>query len=360
MDGLRLQGVRHAYDREIVVDGVSLTVGAGELVCLLGPSGCGKSTTLRLAAGLERLQEGAVWIGDRAVAGGGRDEPPERRGVGLVFQDYALFPHLDVLGNVTFGLRAAPAAERRARGLALLERLGIARHAADFPHALSGGEQQRVALARALAPGPRIMLMDEPFSGLDISLRDSVRDDTLAVLKEQGTATLLVTHDPEEAMRMADRIAVMRAGRIVQMGPPDEVYRKPASRFVAGFFGEVNRLEGLVREDGCVDTPAGLIAAPGVAAGGFVEVLLRPEAVRLDGVGGAGAEVVAARSLGAYALVDVRLASGAVLRCRIARSLMPSVGQRVALRLDPAQIFVFPAPVGARSFPEEAADFPGK
>ena len=343
MDGLWLQGVRHAYDREPVVDGVSLAVRAGEIVCLLGPSGCGKSTTLRLAAGLERLQEGSVRIGGREVAGRRRDEPPEARGVGLVFQDYALFPHLDVLRNVTFGVRGAPAEARRDRGMALLERLGIARHAHDYPHALSGGEQQRVALARALATGPKIMLMDEPFSGLDIGLRDSVRDDTLAVLKEQGAATLLVTHDPEEAMRMADRIAVMRAGRIVQDGPPDEVYRKPATRFVATFFGEVNRLEGVVRADRCVATAAGLVAEPRLEPGRRVEVLLRPEAVRLDGgAGGTRAEVVAARSLGAYALVDVRLPGGEALRCRIARSLMPSAGQVVGLRLDPAQIFVFP------------------
>jgi iron(III) transport system ATP-binding protein len=343
MDGLRLEGVRHAYDREPVVDGVSLTVRAGEIVCLLGPSGCGKSTTLRLAAGLERLQEGSVSIGGRAVAGGGRDEPPETRGVGLVFQDYALFPHLDVLRNVTFGLRGVPAEERRARGLGLLERLGIARHAASYPHALSGGEQQRVALARALAPKPKIMLLDEPYSGLDIGLRDAVRDDTLAVLKEQGTATLLVTHDPEEAMRMADRIAVMRAGRIVQDGPPDDVYRRPASRFVATFFGELNRLEGVVRADRCVETAAGVVAAPLLEPGRRVDVLLRPEAVRLDnGANGAAAEVVAARSLGAYALVDVRLPGGAALRCRIARRLMPMAGQHVGFRLDPAQVFVFP------------------
>ena len=344
MDGLRLDAVRHAYDRDPVVDGVSLTVRAGEIVCLLGPSGCGKSTTLRIAAGLERLQEGSVWIGGREVAGGGRDEPPERRSVGLVFQDYALFPHLDVLRNVAFGLRGAPVEARAERSHALLERLGVARHARAWPHMLSGGEQQRVALARALAPSPKIMLMDEPFSGLDIGLRDAVRDDTLAVLKEQGAATLLVTHDPEEAMRMADRIAVMRAGRIVQEGPPDEVYRRPASRFVAAFFGEMNRLEGVVRADGCVESAAGLVAAPRLRPGRRVEVLLRPEAVRLDGAaGGAPAEVVAARSLGAYALVDVRLSGGLALRCRIARSAMPAAGQRVAVRLDPAQVFVFPA-----------------
>jgi len=343
MHGLRLEGVRHAYDRDPVVDGVDLTVGAGEIVCLLGPSGCGKSTTLRLAAGLERLQQGRVRIAGAEVAGPGRDEPPERRAIGLVFQDYALFPHLDVLRNVAFGLGALPRERRRAVALALLERLGIARHAQSYPHALSGGEQQRVALARALAPGPKVMLMDEPFSGLDIRLRDAVRDDTLSVLREKGAATLLVTHDPEEAMRMADRIALMRAGRIVQEGPPDALYRKPASAFVATFFSEVTRIPGAVRADGCVETPAGVVAAPGLAPGTAVEVLFRPEAVRLDAAAsGPAALVLEARSLGAYALVDVRLDGGAGLRCRIARSQMPEAGARLPLRLDPAQVFVFP------------------
>ena len=197
---------------------MSLRIAAGQVSCLLGPSGCGKSTTLRLIAGVDRPDAGAIRVDGRPVVDGRRRVPPEERGIGLMFQDFALFPHLTAAQNVGFGLprRDARAARRGSREL--LDRVGMARHAEKHPHELSGGEQQRVALARALAPRPRIMLMDEPFSGLDDRLRDEIRDETLAVLKAEGTAVLLVTHEPTEAMRMADEILLMRDGRIVQRG----------------------------------------------------------------------------------------------------------------------------------------------
>lgn len=341
--------IHHAVKRfgnTVVIPDLSLHIHKGEFFTLLGPSGCGKTTLLRMIAGFNTIEGGDFYFDETRV----NDLDPAKRNIGMVFQNYAIFPHMTVRGNIAFGLRnrKLPADQIAARTEEFLELARIKEFADRLPEKLSGGQQQRVALARALAPGPSVMLLDEPFSGLDIRLRDAVRDDTLAVLKEQGAATLLVTHDPEEAMRMGDRIAVMRAGRIVQEGPPDEVYRRPANRFVVNFFGEVNHLVGVVRSDGCVETPAGLVAAPRLKPGQRADVLLRPEAVRLDGGPGAAvAQVASARSLGPYALVDVRLAGGETLRCRVARSLMPAAGQRVALRLDPAQVFVFPAETDA-------------
>ena len=243
MSALTLEHVTHAYRDVVAVEDLGLSVEPEELVCLLGPSGCGKTTALRITAGLEPLQRGRILMDGETVAGDGIDVPPEDRNVGLVFQDYALFPHLSVSGNVAFGLTRSRAAERRARTREALQQVGMADYSDAYPHRLSGGEQQRVALARALAPDPKIMLLDEPFSGLDLQLRKQVRDETLHVLKKSGAATLMVTHDPEEAMFMADRVALMRAGRLIQVGRPSELYFAPQDAFVAGFFGDVNRLD---------------------------------------------------------------------------------------------------------------------
>ena len=217
------------YDGRTVVDDVSLKVLPGQVTCLLGPSGCGKSTTLRMVAGVEMQDSGEIWVDGSLVCDTEFRVPPERRHIGLMFQDFALFPHLNVADNVAFGLSGDKAA-MRARVAELLERVGLADYLSAWPHELSGGEQQRVALARALAPRPRIMLMDEPFSGLDNRLRDGIRDDTLDILREQDTAVLLVTHEPDEAMRMADEIALMRGGRIVQQGAPYNIYNAPVDR----------------------------------------------------------------------------------------------------------------------------------
>ena len=223
-DALILQNLRHDYDKLRAVDDVSLSVKAGEVVCLVGPSGCGKSTVLRLAAGLERLQRGRISMRGEVVGDPEKQVrvAPERRHVGLVFQDFALFPHLTVGGNVGFGINRLPAAQREARVRETLRQVEMEQYIDTFPHTLSGGQQQRVALARALAPQPSVLLLDEPFSGLDERLREQVRDDTLGLLRRNGTAALLVTHDPEEALFMADRLYLMRAGRIVQSGPPQD------------------------------------------------------------------------------------------------------------------------------------------
>ena len=229
---LEVSHLSRAFGGRRVVDDVTLTVAAGQVTCLLGPSGCGKSTTLRIIAGVERTDQGEVRIDGRVVEGPGVHVPPEARSVGLMFQDFALFPHLTVAENVGFGLRADRAEKARRVG-ELLEKVDLSGFDRKHPHELSGGEQQRVALARALAPRPRVMLMDEPFSGLDNRLRDGIRDRTLELLKEEGAAVLLVTHEPDEAMRMADEIALMRQGRIVQKGAPYNVYNAPVDKAAA-------------------------------------------------------------------------------------------------------------------------------
>ena len=215
---LSIEGVSHAYGAVQALNTIDLHVAPGEVVCLLGPSGCGKSTLLRLAAGLEPLQQGQVKLAGQVVADARGSLPPERRRVGMVFQDFALFPHLTVSQNIAFGLTDLSTADQQDRARQWGERIGMAEFLDAFPHTLSGGQQQRVALARALAPGPRLVLMDEPFSGLDVTLRDRLRDTTLALLKETGVATVLVTHDPDEAMRMADRIGVRRSGQVSRRG----------------------------------------------------------------------------------------------------------------------------------------------
>jgi iron(III) transport system ATP-binding protein len=220
---LTVEQLSHAYGSRLVVREVSLSLPPGEVHCLVGPSGCGKTTILRLIAGLETLQGGRIAIGSELLAAPGRGLPPEERRIGLMFQDFALFPHLRVLDNVAFGLRGMSGRERRKRAQELLAQVDMSGHAASFPYMLSGGEQQRVALARALAPRPRLMLLDEPFSSLDATLREQVREDCIAILRASATPVLMVTHDADEAVRVADRIHVMQEGRILQSGSPAEL-----------------------------------------------------------------------------------------------------------------------------------------
>jgi iron(III) transport system ATP-binding protein len=274
--------------------------------------------------------------------------PPEARHIGFVFQDYALFPHLTVAENVAFGLRFAPRGERVWRVMDALARVGLEAFQNAFPHMLSGGQQQRVALARALAPRPAVLLLDEAFASLDARLREKVRDDTLHVLQEAGIATLLVTHDSEEAMFMGDRIALMREGRILQVGVPEALYLAPADRYVAGFLGEVNSLPARITA-GQAETALGALPAPGFAEGAEVDVLVRPEGLKL-GAEGPVVEVEAFRLLGSTTLAHLALPDGTGgllhLHARLPPGRRLRRGERIAVSLDPERAFVFPRAEG--------------
>jgi len=354
MTALVIDEVSHRFGPTIALNAVSLTVAKGEILCLVGPSGCGKSTLLRVAAGLEPLQVGRVSIEDKVVAEAGKPElPPEARNVGFLFQDFALFPHLSVLDNAAFGLHALPARERRERARAALARVGMADFARAYPHTLSGGQQQRVALARAMAPAPRLFLLDEPFSGIDARLRRVLLEDTRRVLKESGAASVVVTHDPEEAMLLGDRVAVMRAGRILQAGTAEAVYRRPETAFVAEFLGEVNAFRGAVNGSGGVETPLGSVAAPGFGAGAPVVVIIRQEGVAVSSgdTAPAGSAVPVTiswvRPMGAASLMLLRRrdagASDPPIYARVSGRLGLAEGASAYAAIDRDEVFVFPA-----------------
>jgi iron(III) transport system ATP-binding protein len=280
-----LEDVRAEFRPIVALAGITLDVRPGEVLALLGASGSGKSTLLRVVAGVERPTSGRVRLEGREVAGPGVFVEPEARQVGMVFQDYALFPHLTVARNVAFGL--AGRARRESNGIVgrLLDRLGLSAFAGSYPHMLSGGERQRVALARALAPSPRVMLLDEPFSGLDGRLRDRVREETLALLRDTRTTTIIVTHEPAEAMCAADRIALLRAGQLQQCGTPEQLYTQPATAFTARFLSEVNELPGTCQR-GRVETALGVFPAPPEAReAAAVRVCIRPQHVQVAATG---------------------------------------------------------------------------
>lgn len=343
--GLYVDHLCHSYGSRRVLEDVAFGLTAGEVHCLVGPSGCGKTTILRLIAGLESLQGGRVVIDREVVAEPGRSIPTESRRIGLMFQDFALFPHLRIVDNVAFGLSDLDRAERHQRACDLLAQLDLSGRVDAYPHMLSGGEQQRVALARALAPRPRLMLLDEPFSSLDATLREQVREDTFALLRAEGTPVLMVTHDAEEAVRVADRIHVMLEGRILQSGTPAELYRHPASPFVAGFFGAPNRFKGWVLA-GEVSTPLGPMKAKNLADGTAVDVLIRPEGLHPSKqVHGQSPrfDVHRIRDLGTNRVLELKLPEGPILSVRMTSYADFEAGDTVSVDIDPAQVHIYPA-----------------
>jgi iron(III) transport system ATP-binding protein len=342
VDLLVLDRVSKRFEPDLspAVDGLSLRVAEGEILALLGPSGCGKTTTLRLIAGLETPDSGTITLRGRSVAGPGHAVPPEERGVGIVFQDYALFPHLTVGDNVGFGLARAA---RRDRVAEVIDLVGLGGLAARYPHELSGGQQQRVALARALAPAPAVMLLDEPFSNLDADLRAQMRDEVERILRSSATTAIFVTHDQEEAFTLADRVGVLRAGSVEQLATPSQIYHRPATRFVASFVGAADFLPGVVSGLGIVTEVGTFANVEQLALGGRVDVMIRPDDITFvpetDGAG----TITRRYFRGSETVYCIRLPSGhRVHSSQPSASILPA-GMRVRVTSHVLHVVAFPA-----------------
>jgi iron(III) transport system ATP-binding protein len=342
---LTYEGVSHSYGNTLAVRDVSLDIAPGEIVCLLGHSGCGKTTLLRLAAGVESPSAGRILINGQDVTAGKTRLPAEKRGVGLMFQDFALFPHMTNLANVMFGLKALPRADAEHEARLALQRVGMATYAEAYPHMLSGGEQQRVALARAVAPRPSVLLMDEPFSGLDRRLRDEVREVTLGVLRDSRVTCIIVTHDPEEALRMGDRIALMSAGSLVQVDSPEAIYTRPKGLFSARFFCELNEVSGRVRQ-GRIETCLGSFASNELPEEAEAIVAIRPQGITLVPPNkGVAARIEHKHFLGETELIELFVDGlDAPLKARVRKSTAGPVRSDVGIVVDPAEVLVFAAP----------------
>ena len=330
---IRLDGVTKRFGAAVAVERASLCVSRGEVVAILGPSGCGKTTLLRLIAGFEQADAGTIHIDGRLVAGEGAWAAPEARRVGMVFQDYALFPHLTVAGNVGFGL---PRRERATRVPELLGIVGLEGLAGRYPHELSGGQQQRVALARALAPAPALVLLDEPWSNVDPFLRETLRAEVAEIIRPLGVTALLVTHDREEAFSFADRIALMRDGTVVQEGTAEELYFAPASRWAAEFVGAANVLSGRVVA-GHVETAIGAFPANGTSATSTARVLVRPELLELEPSPAGAAEVVGREFRGHDVFYRVLL-DGVELVSQRPSTEVVDLGSRVSIRVHDGRV----------------------
>jgi len=326
---LEVENLRHAYGAHEVVADLSFSLGRGAIGCLLGPSGCGKTTVLRCIAGFENVHGGVIRLAGRTVSGTGVMVPPEKRRVGMVFQDYALFPHLTVAGNIAFGLRSGSG--ERVRELA--ELVGLSSSLEKYPHEISGGQQQRVALARALAPRPELLLLDEPFSNLDVDLRERLSLEVRDIIHASGATAVLVTHDQQEAFAMADEIGILHEGRIQQWDTPYNLYHRPANRFVADFVGQGVFLP--VNEVRQLGSLSGAPVGPGL------EVLLRPDDVVHDDAAPTQAEVVHKAFRGAEILYTLRLASGRKVLALVPSHHNHAIGEKIGIRLDVDHVVAF-------------------
>ncbi len=342
---LEVRQVSVAYAGRPVVEGVTLDLRAGDIGCLLGPSGCGKTTLLRAVAGFEPVRKGWIYLDGKVVARAGYTVPPERRQVGMVFQDFALFPHLNVSDNISFGMRKHSRAERDARARELLDLVGLPDYGRLYPHELSGGQQQRVALARALAPRPKLLLLDEPFSSMDVELREGLAREIREILKKEGITGLLVTHDQFEAFAMADEIGVINQGRMEQWDTGYHLYHQPASRFVADFIGQGVLIPGTVLNTHQIETELGIIEGKvpeGCEKGCQIETLVRPDDIEDDPDNGMIAEVVDKAFRGAEFLYTLRLPSGAQVLCLTHSHRNHELGERIGIRLDIDHLVMFP------------------
>ncbi len=344
-DILNLSDITCRYDDRLAVRGLSLRVPRGSIVGLLGPSGCGKTTVLRAIAGFHPLEGGEIHIGDRLVSAVGFTLPPEKRRLGVVFQDYALFPHLTVAGNVGFGLRQLSRAERRRVETEMLALVGLPEMAERYPHELSGGQQQRVALARALAAKPDLVLFDEPFSSLDVELRERLSAELREILKRQGTSAVLVTHDQHEAFAMGDQVGIMHDGRLVQWDTPYNLYHQPCCRFVADFIGQGVFLKGTLLTPDTVETEIGIYKGHrpyGWSIGTPVDVLLRPDDIIPDPEGPLRGEIVHKAFKGAEILYTLRLPTGGRVLSLFPSHADHALGSRLGIRVQADHLIAFP------------------
>lgn len=339
---------RFAPDQPPAVDGLSFRVAQGEILALLGPSGCGKTTTLRIIAGLEIPDSGTVTLRGGLVAGPGRAVPPEERGIGVVFQDYALFPHLTVADNVAFGIRELGRAGRRERVAEILDLVGLPGFGQRYPHELSGGQQQRVAVARALAPAPALMLLDEPFSNLDADLRAQMRDEVERILRTTGTTAVFVTHDQEEAFTLADRVGVLNAGRMEQLAVPQQIYHQPATRFVAAFVGAADFLPGMITSQGIVTEVGTFANVDQLQAGERVDVMIRPDDITFVAERDGPGTITRRYFRGSETVYCIRLPSGHRVHSAQPSSSLFATGTRVRAEAHVVHVVAFPsAPTAA-------------
>jgi iron(III) transport system ATP-binding protein len=348
---LELNEISQAYGQELVVKDLSLTLKEGEIGCLLGASGCGKTTVLRTIAGFEPLLDGAIFLDGKIVSRHGFLLSPAKRNIGMVFQDYALFPHLTILDNVAFGLRDMEKAKRMHRVDETLELVGLTNEGTKYPHEISGGQQQRVALARALAPKPKLLLMDEPFSNLDVTLRERLSMEVRDILNEYGTTALFVTHNQFEAFAVADKIGVMHRGEILQWDTAHNLYHRPASPQIADFVGEGTLIFGLVRSDSTIETGLGPLkgfSSKNLKEDAKVKLLIRPEDIIHDDESPVKAEVLRRNFRGANILYTLLLANGDKVQALVPSHCDHHPGEKIGIVPDVRHLVLFPIGLATR------------